>query len=61
MESSRDDERAERISESHLQFMRDYVARDEVICKAALERFLQQRLNASREQSETLHESPERF
>ena len=40
MESTRDNEQAECISESHLQFMRDYVAREEAMCKAALERFL---------------------
>jgi hypothetical protein len=58
---SRDNDRTECISESHLQFMRDYVARDEAICKATLEKFLQKRLKASQEESKSLHEAPERF
>jgi hypothetical protein len=37
---SRDSDVAEVISESHLQFMRDYVAREEKLAKASVERFL---------------------
>jgi hypothetical protein len=40
---SRDNEQAEVISESHLQFMRDYVAREEKLAKATVERFLRAR------------------
>jgi hypothetical protein len=40
---SRDSDVAEVISESHLQFMRDYVAREEKLAKATVERFLRER------------------
>jgi hypothetical protein len=43
MEFSRDNDRAEVISESHLQFMKDYVAREEKLAKATVERFLRER------------------
>jgi hypothetical protein len=39
------DDRTECILEGHLQFMRDYVARDEARNKATVDRFLQHRLN----------------
>jgi hypothetical protein len=40
---SRDNDRAEVISESHLQFMRDYVTREEKLAKATVDRFLRER------------------
>jgi hypothetical protein len=40
---SRDNDRAECISESHLQFMRDYVAAEERIATACVDRFLSER------------------
>jgi hypothetical protein len=43
---SRGNDRAEVISENHLQFMRDYVAREEKLAKAAVERFLRERKRA---------------
>jgi hypothetical protein len=38
---TRDNDRAEVISESHLQFMRDYVAREEKLARASVDRFLE--------------------
>ena len=43
MESSENNEQAECISESHLRFMRDYVAREEKLAKATVDRFLRER------------------
>jgi len=41
MESGENNGQAECISESHLQFMRDYVAREEKLAKATVEAWLQ--------------------
>jgi hypothetical protein len=41
---TRDNDVAEVISESHLQYMRDYVAREEKLAKATLDRFLTTKL-----------------
>jgi hypothetical protein len=43
MESSRDNEQAEVISDSHLAFMRSYCEWEERIARASLERFLRER------------------
>jgi hypothetical protein len=43
--TSKDNDRLECISESHLQFMRSYCAWEEKNAKATQERFLQQRLS----------------
>jgi hypothetical protein len=40
---TRDNDRAEVISESHLQFMREYVAREEKLSRASVDRFLRER------------------
>jgi hypothetical protein len=40
---SRDNDRAEVVSEHHLLFMRDYVAREEKLAKATVDRFLSER------------------
>lgn len=44
MDSSRDTDIAECISEGHLQFMRDFIRREEEAAKATLDRFLAGRL-----------------
>src|ERR1700730_4525653 len=44
MDSSRDTDRAECISEGHLQFMREYIRREEETGKGTLDRFLAGRL-----------------
>jgi hypothetical protein len=46
METSRDDI-AECISDSHREFMRTYIEREEQTSKATVERFLSQRLKVS--------------
>jgi hypothetical protein len=43
MESSRDNERAESISDSHLAFMRSYCEWEERLAKASVELFLRER------------------
>jgi hypothetical protein len=45
-DTSRESDRVECISEGHLQFMRDFIARDEAVCKATLERFLAGKLKS---------------
>jgi hypothetical protein len=40
---TRDNDVAEVISEHHLQFMREYVAREEKLARACVERFLRER------------------
>jgi hypothetical protein len=43
--TTKDNDRLECISESHLQYMRSYCAWEEKKAKATLERFLEQRLS----------------
>jgi hypothetical protein len=44
MESSRDSDRAECISEGHLQFMREYIRHEEAIRQVTLDRFLREKV-----------------
>jgi hypothetical protein len=43
--SQTDTDRVECISEGHLQFMREFIRKEEEICKAALDRFLAARMS----------------